>query len=78
MNDIITNIEENDPHYSTVMEGYEHLSMYDEKIADLNSQLQRLRMKYIEMTEKAGHLRVRGGGVEVLKVKKIGVQEGEN
>lgn len=72
---MICSFDENHPDYSEILSTSKEWNKVTEQFSDLSESLQHMRMGLIKLAKETGRDHVRGAGIEVFKVKRIGIQE---
>lgn len=73
--ELISSFDENHPDHSEILSSSKEWNKATEQLSDLSESLQHMRMGLIKLAKETGRDHVRGGGMEVFKVKRIGIQE---
>ena len=61
------------PDHGEILSSSKEWNKATEQLSDLSESLQHMRMGIIKLAKETGRDHVRGGGIEVFKVKRIGI-----
>lgn len=74
VDELLNSIDENHPNYAEIQSLLMDWNKANEQLADSRESFQHLRTRLIKHAEKTGHDHVRGSGIEVFRVKRVGNQ----